>query len=386
MKKVTILALHLGYGGAENAIISLANNICNDYLVEIVSVYKLYENPAYPIDSKVKITYLLDTDIALKVDEYKKAIHSFDLKRLFKSLLKEYKINIIRLLKDTIDSYITVKKKKSLLIDYLKNMKTDIVISTRIEYNYLVSEYVNDAYKIAWEHNHGDLNYIKEVSKSIYNMDKIVVVSNGLYDLYKKETDKVVCISNVIDELPTKLSKLDNKKLLSVGRLVTIKGYDDMIDVMNLVHDKDDKITLEIIGDGDQFYILRDKINKLKLNDVITLSGLHDKKYINERLADTSLFIMTSHSESFGIVVLEAMAAKVPTIAFDSAEGLNELISKDNGILIKDRNKEKMANEIVSLLNSPKRLSNLGENAYTTSLLYTKDKIKDKWLKLLENK
>ena len=39
MKKLTILALHLGYGGVENAVSSLANNLCDAYDIEIVSVY-----------------------------------------------------------------------------------------------------------------------------------------------------------------------------------------------------------------------------------------------------------------------------------------------------------------------------------------------------------
>ena len=43
MKKITIFALHLGYGGIENAIINLANMLCDKYEVEIVSIYKLYD-------------------------------------------------------------------------------------------------------------------------------------------------------------------------------------------------------------------------------------------------------------------------------------------------------------------------------------------------------
>ena len=42
MKKVTILALHLGYGGIENVISTLANTLSSKYDVEIISTYKLY--------------------------------------------------------------------------------------------------------------------------------------------------------------------------------------------------------------------------------------------------------------------------------------------------------------------------------------------------------
>lgn len=54
MKKVTILALHLGYGGIENAVATLANLLCEKYEVEILSVYRLYNEPVFDIDERVK--------------------------------------------------------------------------------------------------------------------------------------------------------------------------------------------------------------------------------------------------------------------------------------------------------------------------------------------
>ena len=58
MKKVTILALHLGYGGIENAVATLANLLCEKYEVEILSVYRLYNEPVFDIDERVKIRYI----------------------------------------------------------------------------------------------------------------------------------------------------------------------------------------------------------------------------------------------------------------------------------------------------------------------------------------
>ena len=47
MRKVTIFALHLGYGGIEKSIASLANALTERYDVEIVSTYKILEKPAF---------------------------------------------------------------------------------------------------------------------------------------------------------------------------------------------------------------------------------------------------------------------------------------------------------------------------------------------------
>ena len=47
MKKISILALHLGSGGIERITTMLANNLCKDYKVEIVSTYKIFSKPFF---------------------------------------------------------------------------------------------------------------------------------------------------------------------------------------------------------------------------------------------------------------------------------------------------------------------------------------------------
>ena len=389
MKKLTILALHLGYGGVENAVSSLANNLCDAYDIEIVSVYKLYDKPAYKLNDKIKVTYLINSDIAIRVDEYKKLLKKGRLFKLFKVLFRDYKFHIFRLIGDMYSSVKTLKDKKNLMIDYIKNMKTDIVLSTRSEHNILVSKYAKDCKKIAWEHNHGDIKYINDVINSCYNIDSLVLVSKELYNLYKENNKndklKLFYIPNIVDSVPTSKSKLNNKKIVSVGRLVEVKGFGDMIDVMKLVHEKDKDITLEIIGDGDLYDHLDQKIKDNNLNDVVTLSGFKDKEYINNSLVNSSLFLLTSHSESFGIVVIEAMAAGVPTVAFSSAEGLRELIDSENGALIDNRNINEMADKIIELFSNRKILKDMGKASYSKSLNYTGDKVYKSWLDVMNN-
>ena len=60
MKKITFLSLHLGYGGIEKSVVAVANLLCHDYEVEIISVYKLYDEPAFKLDKRVKVHYLIE--------------------------------------------------------------------------------------------------------------------------------------------------------------------------------------------------------------------------------------------------------------------------------------------------------------------------------------
>ena len=95
MKKISILSLHLGYGGIEKSITALANLLCEDYEVEIACVYKLYDKPVFELDPRVKIKYLT------KVKPNKKEL---------KEALKQK--NPLKILKEGLKS---VKKKKKML-------------------------------------------------------------------------------------------------------------------------------------------------------------------------------------------------------------------------------------------------------------------------------
>ena len=59
MKKVSLLALHLNYGGVEKAIINQANMLCEDFDVELAVTYKIEDKPAFYLNPKVKVIYLI---------------------------------------------------------------------------------------------------------------------------------------------------------------------------------------------------------------------------------------------------------------------------------------------------------------------------------------
>ena len=128
-----------------------------------------------------------------------------------------------------------------------------------------------------------------------------------------------------------------------------------------------------------------DKIYQKKLQKVITFHGYQNKEYIDKLLHKSSLYLMTSFTESFGIVLIEAMSHGVPCIAFLSAEGACDIIGNESdGYLIKNRDKEKMAKKIVEVINNQELLENLGKNARIKSLNYSRDLVKKNWINLLK--
>ena len=380
MKKITIFSLHLGYGGIEKSIVNLANLICDDYDVEIVSTYKVTDAPAFDIDKKVKTTYL--------IDKYKPNREEW-----IRSIKK---IKPISFIKESYKAVVVLFLKKRKTIQAMKKCNSEIAISTRVEFNGWLGKYLSkNAYKIAWEHNHHHQvdDYVKKVVNSCKNMDSLVLVSDSLRTFYKKKMKqskikcKCVFIPNMLDEIPKKTSDLKEKRLVSIGRLSKEKGFVDLIEMFNKLHELEPKWKLDIIGDGSQKNKIVDRIYQYKLTKDVTLHGFQKKKTINKILNKSSIYIMTSYTESFGIVLIEAMSHGIPCISFTSAEGANDLIKNGkNGYLIDNRDEDDMIEKIRLLINDQELREKLGSEARETSLKYSSANIKKDWLKLLKRK
>ena len=378
LKKVTILALHLGYGGIEKSIVALANLLADDYEVEIISSYQLFEKPAFDIDPRVEVRYL--------ITRYKPN------REAWKSSIKH--LRPISFVKESFNSVMTLALRRSTMIRAIENCHSDIIISTRDLFNTWLGTYGRKScYKIGWEHNHyhGDMSYADKVTKSAKNLDALVLVSDSLRKFYKKQLADTKCkcfyIPNMLDSVPDQLSKLNEKRLISVGRLSREKGYEDLLDVFKLIHQEEPSWRLDIIGDGAQKNLLGDRIFNEGLKECVTLHGFQDKTFINNLLSQSSIYLMTSVTESFGIVLIEAMSYGLPCVAFDSAEGATELIQDGvNGYLISYRNKEEYAKKVIELIRNKKLRTKLGSAGRKTSLNYTGDKVKRDWIKLLKRK
>ena len=101
----------------------------------------------------------------------------------------------------------------------------------------------------------------------------------------------------------------------------------------------------------------------------------------------SSIYVMTSYTESFGIVLLEAMSNGLPCIAFDSAEGAKEVITSGrDGYLIKHRNFKAIEKKILDLTKDIETRKELGKNGRRKVKSYISDNICASWEKIIERK
>lgn len=382
MKKITIFSLHLGYGGIEKCVINLANLLSDDYNVEIISTYKLEDVPAFDINPNVSVKYLI-TKYKPNRQEWKESIR---------------KIRPIKFIKETYKAIVVLINRRRKTVNAIKNCDSDIIISTRDLFNKWLGMYGKKSSRlIAWEHNHhhNNFKYANKVVESCKNLDTLVLVSDNLRSFYKKQMKeknykcKCVFIPNMLDMIPDKVSTLNETRMISVGRLSREKGFIDLVEVYKQYKDKnkDSEWYLDIVGNGSERNKVADKIYTYNLNKDVTMHGYLKKKELNELFHESSIYVMTSYTESFGIVLIEAMSHGIPCIAFTSAEGANDLITNDyNGYLIPNRDFNKMVEKIEELANNKKLRKELGKNAREFSLKYSSDNIKKEWLELLKRR
>ncbi len=378
-KKVSILSLHLGYGGIERCVATLANILVEKYDVEIAVTYKIVDKPAFYINPKVKIKYL--TDVKPNKDKF------------YESLDKHKYISTI---KEGIKSIRILNIRRKTMIDYIKSSDSNVIISTRDIFNDYLGTYGNkDTLKIGWEHNHyhDNMKYAENVIRCSSKLDYLVLVSKSLNAFYKGKLRHTKCktiyIPNVVDYIPTarECSKLKNPKLISVGRLSPEKGFLDLVKIFNIVSHDYPEWSLDIIGDGVEKKKITKYLKDNNLEEKVTLHGFRDKDYIYERLSESSIYLMTSHTESFGIVLLEAMSEGLPCIAFSSAEGANEIInSGSNGYLIKNRNFSAYIKKVEDLINNYETRKKIGSEGRKTARKYSKEVVSKEWFNLIEKK
>lgn len=370
MKKITFLMLHLNYGGIEKQVTTLANELLKEYEVEIISLYDILSGESfYQLDDKVKVKYIFN--FGPNKDKIKDALKKFKLITLIKQLCKALKILYTK--------YFGLGK-------IIKNLNTDILISSRIEFSKQIKR--NDIITISQEHSFIDNEkYIKKVRKSFKHIKYLIVMTKGAKEKYdewlknEKIKPEVIVIPNIIKENKSgKISNLNNRQIISVGRLEDVKDFYTLIHVFSVIVKKYPNYILKIIGEGSMREKLEEQIKKCNLQKKVILTGRRTENEINNELIKSDVFVLTSKSESFSLVLCEAMNFGVPCIAFDVDVGPREIIQDGkNGFLIENRNVDLMIERLDELLYNISLRRFLGSNSYNVAKNYYSENIINKW-------
>lgn len=132
---------------------------------------------------------------------------------------------------------------------------------------------------------------------------------------------------------PTASAHPRSRRIVAMGRLVACKGYDRLIDAFAAVAGAHPDWSLVIWGEGPERPALEARRDALGLHDRIQLPGMATDPYA--RLAEGSVFALSSHYEGFPNALCEAMAAGLACVGLAGLGGTAELVHhEEDGLLV----------------------------------------------------
>lgn len=191
-------------------------------------------------------------------------------------------------------------------------------------------------------------------------IDKLHVVSE---DLKRQLLDQsLIDPSRIVVNRPavTSLENFGHKAsasstipvVLSVGRLVWIKGYDYLLQAYRILKEEGILFNAQIVGDGPLYNELYFSIRDLGLEGTVTLCGPMPSHEVEKKMAEADIYVLASHAEGINNGVLEAMRMGVPVVS-TSIGGMREVIENSrSGILVPPRDPIAMSAGIRDLINS----------------------------------
>lgn len=206
--------------------------------------------------------------------------------------------------------------------------------------------------------------------------DRFVVLTNG----NKKEWSlpNINVISNPLSFNPKEKARLKNKVVLAVGTQNYQKGYDRLLRIWSKVSEKYPDWTLKIYGKIDEKLELVALTKSLKIEKSTEFHS--PVKDVMKQYLDSSIYVMSSRSEGFGMVLIEAMACGVPTVAFDCPGGPKDIIRNGKGgFLVPNNDNKYFVNRIIKLIEDEEFRVNMGLNAIENVGRYLPEKIIIQW-------
>lgn len=200
---------------------------------------------------------------------------------------------------------------------------------------------------------------------------------------YWGDMENIAVIPNAAMPTLDEKSDCSAKRVIAVGRLDCQKGFDRLLRIWSRV--MGDKSLagwrLDIFGQGEWRGMLDGMAGSLGIEDSVTIH--RPVRNITGEYVKSSILAMTSSYEGFPMVMIEAMSAGLPAVAFDFKCGPKDIIRDgENGILVESFDEAAFAESLASLMRDAEKRKMMGRNARDVVERYSEDKVMNMWMGL----
>jgi len=369
-KKIAFMINSLAGGGAEKLVKTLLEQLQNDgWSVELICLEK---DDLYSVDKNIKVTYLTDWDKS--VSGVKKLLYLPILAFILFNYIKKHQI-------ETVQSHLFRANYVNLLSKYFFRSAHNVQVVNHS----VISRYKNEGMT-------GRISLY--LIKKLYPFaDKIISVSSVVqkdmqelfgFKNYKKVIYNMFDLNEIQNLSREKVHdfKFDTTKsyIVSVGRLIPLKRNHDLIYALTKL---DSNVELIFIGEGKEKENLINLAKELDVSKRVHFLGWVDNPYMY--IYHSNILACTSQTESFGNVLVEAMACEVPVVS-TKCGGPEEIIDDEvDGYLVDIGDVESMVEKINLILNNRDIADRLVDNAKEKIKLFDSASIIKEYKKVLED-
>ncbi len=362
-------------GGYDRVIIEKANYFAEHGFDVIITVAShALAKPCYSISEKVRlIDFGIDFHQQYGRHLFYRAIIYFVMMRRYRRALKEF------LYLERPDIVITTLGRE---IDFITKIHDG---SVKIGESHIAKNYVRNFHLMEQQgfiHQMIAKFWRRKLDKQVKQLDTLVLLTQHDADSWSGLT-KTMVIPNSLPFFPDNPSTCKHKQVIFVGRLNEQKGLEYLIDTWERVHQKHNDWILQIYGDGEQRELLLHLISEARLENSVIVN--QPTKQIMDKYLESSIFLLTSRFEGFGMVLIEAMACGVPVVSFDCPWGPAEIIKNgEDGFLVQYLNTDEAAHRVCQLVEDPEQRKSMGTKARINVQRYNRDAVMHQWMTLFD--
>ena len=373
-------------GGTARTTLSTASALARrGHDVEIVSVLRRREKLTFPLDERVKVIDLVD-EWSLK-NGY---VASGPAREAWRRLAQPRRSLVGHRADKRTEEWSLYTDLE--LVRFLRSVRDGVLVGTRPAINLAMAQLTRPSVvRVAQDHMNL-ATYRPRLRQSMARwyprLDAVVTLTAGDAAQYAPMLGgrtRVLDIPNGVPDLGGHRAQLDSKVVISAGRIARQKGYDRLLPVWARVAAQRPDWRLEIYGAGPPEIEepLRRQLEELGIQDSARLMGRTSELF--QKMAESSLYVMTSRREGLPMVLLEAMGVGLPVIAYDCPTGPRDVITDGvDGYVVPNGDEQALEARMLELMDDPNERVRLATAARRTAADYDVARLAERWEKLFE--